>query len=240
LSICGRCGGVNISDEVCPECGLPPRTSKIKEKVQVQDISQISEKIDSLNIPKFYLGKNWSAEMFWYSHENKRRDKLVCTYIDQMEKVHTMFKNGTIPQRSAIFIAPADYSKLIFAYSCMQYALKHDYTVAPILDTLEIKRLFILSSEKPNQNFLGLNYEDFVNADVLFFTVTKTEYRRAAYSIIVELLDKRARRGKCTIGISRYTVYELSNWDTSNDFRQILKPVNDIDLLKTPAIISCI
>ena len=43
-----------------------------------------------------------------------------------------------------------------------------------------------------------------------------------------------------SIGISRYTVYELSNWDTSNDFRQILKPVNDIDLLKTPAIISCI
>lgn len=238
MPTCGRCGGVNISDSPCPECGLLPKSSKIKETVQ--DISQISDKIDSLKIPKFYLGKNWSAEMFWSSHENRRRDKLVCNFLDQMEKVHTMFKNGTIPQRSAIFIAPADYSKLIFAHSCMQYALKYGYTVAPILDTLELKRLFILSSEKPNHTYLGLNYEDYINADILFFTVTKTEYRRAAYSVIVELLDKRSRRGKCTIGISRYTVYELSHWDVSNDFRQILKPINDIDLLKTPAIISCI
>lgn len=238
MVVCGRCGGVNISDSVCPECGLLPKISKIKEKAQ--DISQISDKIDSLQIPKFYLGKNWSAELFWSSHESKRRDKLVCTFLEQMEKVHTMFKNGMIPQRSAIFIAPAGYSKLIFIYSCIQYALQYNYSVAPILDTLELKRLFILSAEKPNQKYLGITYEDYINADVLFFTVTKTEYRRAAYNVIVELLDKRARRGKCTIGISRYTVYELSNWDTSNDFRQILTPVSDVDLLKTPAIISCI
>lgn len=238
MAVCGRCGGVNITNEVCPECGLLPRSKRLS--AEVQDTSVIIPQIEKLRIPQFYLGKSWNANIFWASHEGKKKDRLVNSFISQMEKVSDMFSGGILPQRSAIFIAPPGYGKMMWVFSCTQYAVTNGYTAAPFLDTMEIKRLFTLSAERPGQQYLGIEYEEYIESDILFYTVTKTEFRRGAYSVIADLLDKRARRGKITIGISRYTVYEMAQWDSSNDFKQILSPVNEVDTIKTPAIISCI
>lgn len=168
-----------------------------------------------------------------------------------MDMIQNIFKSGNIPDRSVIITAPAGYSKLIWAYSCMQYAITNGFSVAPLLDTTEIKRLLVLAGERPLQQGLkreknesfgvsSIEYEEYIEKDVLFFTVTKMEQRRGAAPIIAELLDKRARRGKGIIGISRFSVLEMSQWDGLGLYSAWREPIDPIDPFKMPTIISCI
>ena len=236
--ICGRCGGVNTSNKICLECGCTPcKNSMVSGE---QDVSAIVPKLEELRIPKSYLGKSWNMGMFWSSHAAKQSDKLVHIFANQMDKVHNIFAGGGLPQKSALFIAPAGYSKMLWAYSCMQYAVTNQYSVAPMLDTLEIKRLLILSSERPTVRVMNIDYDEYIESDVLFFTVTKTEQRKNSASIIAELLDKRARRGKGVIGLSRTSVYEMAQWDSLNFFAPLMEPVDPADTFKMPAIVSCL
>ncbi len=48
--------------------------------------------------------------------------------------------------------------------------------VAPLLDNLEVKRLLVLAAEAPAEIVLGIPYEEYVNADVVFITITKKQH----------------------------------------------------------------
>jgi hypothetical protein len=122
----------------------------------------------------------------------------------------------------------------------MQYALKAGFSVAPLFDTSEVKRLFVLSSETANFRLSGIDYESYIDSDVCFFTVVKTEFRRNSYSVIMDLLDKRNRRGLDTWGISRFSMAEMSSWDKTGDFSKLNVVYPEENGCKVPAIISCL
>ena len=64
---------------------------------------------------------------------------------------------------------------MVFAYSCMQHAVSNGFSVGPILDTVELKRVLTLAGDNPQYKLNGtLNYEDYVMADVLFVIVPET------------------------------------------------------------------
>lgn len=228
MVVCGRCGGFNNTNVICPECGSKPF------KVNPKEVSSIPLE----SIPKYYQNRFWEKDIFWKFHKEDLDKDKSRIFTEQMDKVHTMFKEGNLPNRSAIFVAPAGFSKMTWAYSCMQFALKFGYTTAPILDSAELKRFLVLSSEKVFSTYLDLDYNEYLSQDILFITITKTEQRRGSANIIVELLDKRARMGKPTFFISRYSIYELSYWDKNNDFIQIKSDMDNGDPLKVPAVIS--
>ena len=234
--MCGTCAGLGFLDRVCPECGFDGKSVPLTK----QDVTSLVLELEKCNVPRNYFGKNWSSDIFWVSHNNSRGNRLVESYVSQLEKVHEIFSSGQLPNRSVLFLAPSGHSKLTWAYSCMQHALKAGFKVAPMLDTLEIKRLFILSSEMPSRVMTGIDYETYISADVCFFTVIKSEQRRNSFSVIQDLLDKRNRRGLTTVGLSRYSISEISSWDRSGDFRKITVPQPEENLFKVPAIISCL
>ena len=115
----------------------------------------------------------------------------------------------------------------------------HGFIVAPLLDSLEVKRLLVLAAERPQEIVLGIPYEEYVNADVVFITITKTTYRNSAYQIIQEMLDKRSRKGLPTFFLSRYNMATLSAWDSSKSFDYVKDYNNTENSLKYPAIINC-
>ena len=234
---CGTCGGIGLSGEKCPECGLDRNSSKALTR---QDITALIPLLEDISVPKNYIGVYWDPSIFWVSHGNQKGNKLVELVVNQMEKIHSIFSNGRTPERSAILMAPSNYSKVTFMYSCMQYALKSGFSVTPLLDTSEIKRLFVLASESPTQKVGGVDYDTYIASDVCFFTVQKNEYRRNCYATILDLLDKRSRRGLVTLGISRYSVSELSRWDRSGDFKKLTVPSPGENQYKIPALISCL
>ena len=127
------------------------------------------------------------------------------------EKLHESFVNGNPIAKSVYLFAPPRFGKEYLVFSCMQLALSHGLSVAPYLDTIELKRLLVLGGENPKYKLYGkINYDDYMISDVVFVRVTNTSYIRDSYNNLLELISRRSRMGKATYIISELTLNELT------------------------------
>lgn len=233
---CFKCGGKGFTDKVCSSCGKEP--IKLYIDLNESNTDAFVEKIDEFGVPGKYRGVFWNAEILKKSFRSLENDRMFQRYVDQLDKINRVFAEGVLSSKSAIIIAPAGYSKMTFAYSCMQRALDAGLSVAPFLDTCELKRLLVLSSENPNYKLFGkVSYDDYVMADVCFVTVSKLPVHEWAYNVIQELLDRRTRKGLSTFVISRFSLEEISKRDRSNQFGVLQTAVSQDDY-KYPAVVA--
>lgn len=234
---CFICGNNGFIDKVCPSCGREPTLRSMNFEYK-QDTQDFVSKIDSFGIPEVYRGVIWDAEILKNSKQSLLNDYNFIRFVDQLQKINKVFASGVLTQKSAIIIAPAGFSKMTFAYSCMQRALDNDFTVAPLLDTNELKRLIFISSENTKYKLYDkISYDQYLTSDVMFITVTKLKQHEWAYEVIQEILDKRTRLGLGTFIISRFDLSEISRRDYSNSFEALADTVSN-DAYKYPAVIS--
>lgn len=235
MSHCFTCGGNGFEDKVCPECRREPASFNIVQN-NSEEFVRLAGTID---VPQQYMGIEWNKSILLKTHQDRMSDGLFMKFADQLEKIHNIFASKKLPAKSAIIVAPPGYSKQTFAYSCMQFALTNGFTVAPLLDTVELKRMLILSSENPKYKlYNSIDYDNYVLSDILFISVTKTYYKADAYSVIEEIKDRRARKGLPTIVLSRHGIDSISEWDRSNHFKKMIMTQYVNNDLKYPAIIS--
>lgn len=244
MAHCFTCGGKGFLDKTCPECGREPTNESINLD-KIENVGEFVKNVNGTMIPSKYHGVFWRKETLEIDNSAKLAkyngidydDRLFIRYADQLEKINTIFAENRIPHKSAIIIAPAGYSKITFAYSCMQRALNAGFSVAPLLDTGELKRVLILASENPRYKVNNcLSYDDYIMSDVLFVTVTKLYTHNEAYQTIQELIDRRSRKGLSTFVLSRFSLEEMSRTDRSQSFNAIKKVSTDD--FKYPAIIQ--
>lgn len=233
---CFKCANHGFLDKVCPACGREPTRVSMNFDVR-KDTEEFVKKVSVAGIPALYQGVMWDAEILRDSKREKERDISFDNFVKQLSKINDIFVSGLLPQKSAIIIAPAGYSKMVFAYSCLQRALDNGFSIAPIFDTVEIKRFLTLAGDNPNHKLYdSISYEDYIMADVLFATVTKLPSREWAYEALEELIDRRARKGLSTFVLSRFSLMDISKRDKSNQFSAIATSVST-DSLKYPAVI---
>lgn len=238
---CYRCGGEydeRYIETPCPECGNIYGKQEVNLTTLIRDDKVFLDTIKSLDIPKEYANNIWTKDVLEKDKSEDKGLRNFQAFTEQLERIHNIFAQGLIPSKSALIIAPISYSKVTWAYSCMQYAVQHELSVAPMLDTVELKRLFLLSSEKPNFKMFGLTYEDYIEKDICFVTVTKSDYVGNSWQTILDILDKRSRKGLPTFIISRYGVDAISRWDYDGQFKTLLEQGGTRNFLKYPAIIS--
>lgn len=221
---CFVCGGQydeRFIDKPCPECGKQYKKSA-NVMIEVKPSEEFVASLKELAVPDFYHGKIWNKERIKKDNQDIIGDKSFERYIQQLDRIHNIFMEGRLPNKSGIIIAPPRMSKVTWAYSCMQQALKHNYSVAWLLDTVEVKRLLVLAGDNPRYKLYDkVNYDEYIMSDVCFITVTKTEYRYDSYSTILEVIDRRARKGLSTFIISRYDLKQLSRRDYDRHFSAI-------------------
>lgn len=235
-SYCFVCGNKGFFDKDCPSCGMQARIKSMNLDTRDDAEAFVSNPKMSV-IPDHYKGMTWMSEILLTSKPDKDKDYAFKDFVQKLEAVNSVFARGVLSRQSAIIIAPASFSKMIFAYSCMQRAIDNGFSVAPLLDTVEIKRALTLAGENPNYKICrNLNYDDYIMSDVLFATVTKLPAREWAYEVIQELIDRRARKGLSTFIISRYDLSEISKKDYANQFAATATAISD-DGCKYPAII---
>lgn len=230
---CFSCGGHGFKDKTCPECGMKPNAEKLTSAIS--DIAIVSK---TLGIPPDYRGITWSYEQLMDTCPLHSKNPIFQKWAKQLEKIHSLFVKGIIPTKSAIIIGPPSTSKVTWAFSCMQFAAANGLSVAPLLDTQEVKRLIVLAAERPNQRICDTTYEEYINSDVMFITVTKTPYREEAYSIIEEILDKRNRRGLPTYFISRFNMKTMSKRDWEGSFSYVQDGNPNRNMIKFPVILQ--
>lgn len=223
----------------CPECGAQYREDAL---VDIQNLAEESTEFitsaKKLDIPAHYFGLTWSKGVL---EKDKGGDKLLKPfqdYVQQLCRVHDIFERGDIPNKSALIIAPMTYSKVTWAYSCMQCAIAHGHSVTPLLDTVELKRFFVISAEKPNYKMMGMTYEEYIEKDICFLTVTKSEYVSNSWQTIIDILDKRSRKGLPTFIISRYGIEAISKWDMDGQFIALFEQGGHRNPLKYPTLVS--
>lgn len=233
---CFVCGGKGLLDEKCPSCGREPK--KLSFSFEEDSGEKFIQKVDAINVPGKYRGIMWNPDVLRKSFRDKEHDSAFQRFVNQLDKVDSVFASGILSDKSAIIIAPAGYSKMTFAYSCMQRAIDAGFSVAPMLDTSELKRLLYLSSENPTYKlYNNINYDDYIMSDVCFITVTKMATHEWAYNTIQEILDRRARKGLGTFVISRFSLAEISKRDLSNQF-SVISTASSQDDFRYPAVIS--
>lgn len=240
MEFCYTCGNKGLKDKVCPECGHEPRNNSLDFKKKIKGVDLL-ENIKDIQIPLNYAGVLWNKESLIKDHldkvEENGKDLVFESYYRNLDKINSIFVDNKIPHKSAFIAAPAGYSKVTFAYSCMQRALNAGFNVAPLLDSCEVKRAMILSAENPKYKINKvLDFDDYIMSDVLFMTITKLHTYTESYQIIQELMDKRSRRGLSTFIISRYSFDTLAKFDKTNNFNALAKDSSDV--YKYPAIVQ--
>ncbi len=238
MGFCFTCGGEGFADKVCPSCGFDRKKLNLASR-SVEGVTALTTAIQRTVIPQQYVAVEWSKEKLMERNSLLQEDIRFVKYASQLEKIHNIFALGLVPNKSAIIIAPPKFGKETFAFSCMQQALAHGLKVARLLDTVEAKRVAVLASENPKYKLYGeVIYDDYMDSDVLFLTVTKTQYRSEAGAVMMEILDRRSRLGRPTFVISRYPLNDLVWKDRQSEFEGILDYDNVENSIKYPAIIT--
>lgn len=237
MEYCYECGGYGKTGG-CPKCGKDDSPTIDLEEVKQPE--KFISKCEWNLIPQEYIGIEWQRQYLEVDHEAHLANPNFRAFLDQCEKFHNVFKNGKLVNKSVLFFAPPVFGKDFLAFSCMQYADKAGFRVAPFLDTTDVKRLLILGGENPKYKILGrIDYDKYLTSEVVFVTVTKTPYIEEAYETILELLSKRSRLGLPTYILSEYSEEELSkrhyNKFNRNKFSNVSVRINE---LKYPAVIG--
>lgn len=196
----------------CPSCGK----ELVVRKVQVE---LTPDMINKAAIPDYYVGNRWSKQTLIDSHKDILAVSVLEKYAETLDRMHRIFASGKIPDKSCIIISQHGMGKLVWAYSCMQEALKFNHSVVPILDNTQYKRLNLLSSDRMYSKALKQDYtiEDYNEADVMFMTIDPDNFQ-GSYRTVESILSKRSRAGKPTFVLSRYTIEQMSIIDFSHTF----------------------
>lgn len=232
---CYTCAGKGAKGG-CPECG-----KTYEEVYTTKFVARASdEAIKSGAIPDEYINIAWdTSKLLKDKPESLKSSDIFKRYVQQLEAVLQIFENGNVPNQSAIFIAPQQFAKRIFAYTCLKYAVNHGFSIAPILDNTEIKRISILSSDQYKSAYLygKTPIESIVTADVLFMTVDVDNYGTALRTI-ESIMDKRSRQGKSTFVLSRFSLEAMSMFDKDKTYKGLLEKNRDANNKKFPVIIG--
>lgn len=229
---CGETGPLPGEDP-CPKCGRKPQDLNVGVLAE-EDVKTYEGVLKKLNIAPEYMAVQWSREAFWRNN-NFRRNLALERFVEDLGLIHDHYAQGKLFPSSTMVVAPKTFSKVTWASSCMSFAIKHGFTVAPLLTTLEVNRLIQLScGHNLDYKILGVGYEEYMTADVVFVTVSKTDARRHASSIITELLSTRGARGLATHIISEFDSDVIAQWDSVKEFNKLFLPMDNYNKFKFP------
>lgn len=224
--------------EGCIHCGR--KAGEVSyDDLRPSEVIKRESKFKSVLIPEYYRKTEWSSEVFWKSKSGLKSDMALQRFIGTLQSVYDMFVLGTVPNKSGIFIAPNGFGKCTFAYSCMKQALLHGHSVLPLTDTMDIKRLFVSSTTKPDfKLYYKWNLDDYVLKDVLFITVIQSRLNYDAYLTIADIVNKRSRFDKPTFIISEFTLKEISRWDDNKNYTNLNTATESDNPLKFPLVVE--
>lgn len=231
--ICYTCRGKGLA-EGCPQCGKKPSLGK------KGDVVVTTALLEKCVIPTEYNDIRWDINELKATHSSKSSDQSFHHYCEQLTKIFGIFDEGLVPTQSAIIISGRGMGKMTLAYTCMRQALQHGYTVCPILDNTQLKRINMLSADNNKSYYLYRlpTIEDVVYSDVLFITIDKDNYGTALRTV-ESVMDKRARLGLSTFVLSRYSLDMMTQFEKRDSYLSIMDPTRKYNGKKYPVIIKC-
>ena len=231
-SVCMTCRGQGTPGG-CPACGK----NSIAASVVVDRLSD--EMLEDLSIPAQYKNIEWNPELLIANHPKLRGSEDFKMYVSILTKCIKQCKEGLIPKKSMLLVAPSGMGKRTFAYCVMKECIRHGFSTCQIVDTTQYRRLNILSSERPFSQAVTefpVTIEKLHSVDVLFVTVDQLSIGNSL-RVVAQICDRRARQGKPTIILSRYAPGRMKAFDRDFDESSFINYRDKFDVQRYPSLL---
>lgn len=215
----------------CPSCaGMPEKTCEVCGQgkiMKVVDYLQIeSEQIfDNLGIPPYIAKDAYNSATLLSDKKHLADNTAFQMYCSKTDRLLESFTRGN-PLMCSIFVgAPSGFGKEHLVYSIMLAGMDNGLTVFPYIDLSEAQQL-INSYEKgkdddPIRTQIKFTDIDLYNSDICILKVPHSE-NQLSYQTALTVIDRRARRGKSTIIVSRYPFKYFTLRDSTKEFQGII------------------
>lgn len=214
---CGDTGSTAQNPNFCPACGRKANTKYADTDIVAEELFQLSD-----YIPQEYKNEKFDVNRLRVDHMDLKDNQGFKFYADSLEKVSSRIQNGELLPKSMLIYAPQGFSKNHFVYSCLVNAIESGLTAIPYMDTLEIKR-FVDSYEQNHlkddmiRYYKHLTDMKIYTADLCIVKIPVGLKYVEAYQTMLMLLDRRSRKGKTTVFISRYPLKTLVAMDMNKE-----------------------
>ena len=191
MAYCPKCGntGVKLDGSPC-DCLLPNDT--------------IYSDLVGLEMPEQYQGVRFARALV--------PTDCGSYYGKVLEDLHSSITTMQLANQNIIICSPPMHSKTIWAYSCIQNLFRQRAMTVPLFDVMEIRR-------KMYDYDMGRSGDtDFYEVKYLFVKVP-AEVTYQVRATMATLIDRRVRKGNCTIFLYNGTWASL----TYNDEGDIIK-----------------
>lgn len=161
------CGGKGVLPDGAPcQCSTP------------NDV--IFNDINGVEVPPQYVGLRFSSALV--------APDLNPAYAAKLDALHKDITTRVLRNHNICICSPANHSKTIWAYSCIQNLFRQRTPVCPLIDVLELVRMM--------NEFRDT--DDWYDVPYLFLKIP-TEVTQQIRSGISTIIDRRVRRGNSTV-----------------------------------------
>lgn len=191
----GRPDNVVVDSEYyCPKCGntgILPITGEPCDCIYATRVWDNA--ISCLDVPKQYLGKKFSM-------------KLVpgdCgeSYPLYLQKLYNDITTMKLHNYNCLICSPIAHAKTVLAYSIMETLFRNNIPTFPVCTVMEIHHiLHVLDTCSDEEIDNVANPKNVTKAPYIFIKIPMM-LSWEVYPTILDILDRRVRRGLCTIFI---------------------------------------
>lgn len=193
MNICKKCSGLGEPDG-CPSCGTYRFTNRVVE----EEVSIGQE----YTMPLYYKKNVWSEDKLRFG------DNQHCNAVLQvLNQLINRVAKGIPFDSSYIILLPYGHGKKTAMYTIIQQYLKHNKTVAPVID---IASLALMENNfRLNRKDIVEKWEDLINSDLVCVYGVDFSARYQTMQLFLNLCSIRALRNKPTLLFAQNSLAEL-------------------------------
>ncbi len=193
-------------DEYCVKCantGVLPDGSPCDCRVRMETFY---DTVSCLDVPDQYRGIIFNKFLL--------PKDMPDYYSVFMTDLHDSIIKQQWRNHNVCVCSPVGHGKSVLAYSCIEQLFRAGVLTFPVYDALEIKRIMI-DMDMCRKQLHDVANPEYVNIVPYLFVKIPRMVSWEIYDVIISVLDRRVRRGVCTIFLYDGTWEQLIKKDTS-------------------------
>ena len=179
-------------DTYCPKCGgsgILPHTNELCDCINARHA--FGEGISCLDIPRQYSGKTFNPKLI-----PKDCGEI---YINYLTDIHNKLVTQKLSNYNCLICSPIAHSKTIMAYDVIENLYRKRVPTFPIFTTAEMRNV-LNSLDIGQETTYGMSTpaSNFTKAPYIFVKIPIL-LEWSTFPLIMDIMDRRVRRGLSTI-----------------------------------------
>ena len=178
-------------DYYCPKCGNTGITPDNKVCDCKYATRAYSDGISCLDIPKQYIGKKFSIKLV--------PSDCGESYPVYLQKLFNDITSLKMNNYNCLICSPIAHSKTVLAYSVMEILFRNNIPTFPVCTVMEVRKVLHNIDTSNDEEIDGISHPENITKAPYVFVKVPLMVTWEVYPTMVDILDRRVRRGLSTI-----------------------------------------